>query len=379
MSSHPQNDHFYDVVITGGGVAGCSAALALSRHSEETRVLLLEGGTYPRHKVCGEFFSSEGWTVLQRLGLDCELKERGAAPVHQARVLVGRRQTGAIPLPAPAWAISRWQLDDVLWRHATEICDTRDNVRVRRIAREDDGFIIETGEVTFRGRFVIDARGRAAKHLAGSPSPGARLRNSGTKFLGMKTHFKGARVPAGEVRLFPFRGGYCGVVMVEQQLVNACLLARYEGFDNPTALWHRALQENTALQNALRGAEQAMPWLTTANVTFGIMEPVFEGVLRCGDAAGYIQPFAGDGQAMAARSGELAAACIRAALRGGVHDDAAREMYQAAWRREFAARLNWGTRLQPLLLTPRAGEIAAHGLTIAPGIAGFLAGCTRRR
>jgi flavin-dependent dehydrogenase len=193
----------------------------------------------------------------------------------------------------------------------------------------------------------------------------------------LKTHFTGARVPHDEVQLFPFRGGYCGLIAVENGLANACLLTRYDGLHKPEELWQRALHENKALAAAMQGATPTMPWRATANVSFGKMEPVQKGVLRCGDAAGYIQPFAGDGQAMAARGGELAAACLGTALRGHLDNATATVLYDAAWRREFEARLSWGARLQPLMLAPRTGEIAAQVLRLAPQLARLAARRTR--
>lgn len=370
----------FDVVIAGGGIGGCVAALALQRHAPGARVLLLEGGSYPRDKVCGEFFSAEGWAVLRRLGLDAELEARGARPVALARFLMDQGQTGAIPLPVPAWAISRRQLDELLWQHAGNVCLAYDNNHVKRIAREGDGFRVDTRAESYSARFVIDAMGRAARHevqngQAGGESPQAA--KAGPRYIGTKAHFLHAKVPVGEVQLFPYRGGYCGVIQVEAGRANACLLTRYEAFDSPESLWQRALGENKALRMALGEAEQVMPWMATGNVSFGKMEPVRDGVLRCGDAAGYIQPFAGDGQAMAARGAELAAASIGAALRGDVHDNDATWMFGAAWHREFATRLNWGTRLQPLLLTPRAGAVAARLMVMAPGAARLLVRLTR--
>jgi len=45
----------FDLAIIGGGPAGTAAAITASRSG--ARVLLLERGAFPRHKVCGEFIS----------------------------------------------------------------------------------------------------------------------------------------------------------------------------------------------------------------------------------------------------------------------------------------------------------------------------------
>jgi flavin-dependent dehydrogenase len=55
----------YDLIVVGGGPAGTSAAITCARHG--ARVLLLERGQFPRHKVCGEFVSAESLELLSDL------------------------------------------------------------------------------------------------------------------------------------------------------------------------------------------------------------------------------------------------------------------------------------------------------------------------
>lgn len=53
LSSH------WDLIIIGGGLAGLSSAILSSRQG--LKVLVIEKGSYPRHKVCGEFISMESY------------------------------------------------------------------------------------------------------------------------------------------------------------------------------------------------------------------------------------------------------------------------------------------------------------------------------
>ena len=46
-----------DVVIIGGGLAGLTGAIHLSKKG--LQVTLIEKSDYPRHKVCGEYISNE--------------------------------------------------------------------------------------------------------------------------------------------------------------------------------------------------------------------------------------------------------------------------------------------------------------------------------
>jgi len=55
----------YDLIVIGAGPGGSSAAILAARKG--ARVLLLERGAFPRHKVCGEFVSAESLDLLETL------------------------------------------------------------------------------------------------------------------------------------------------------------------------------------------------------------------------------------------------------------------------------------------------------------------------
>jgi flavin-dependent dehydrogenase len=95
--------------------------------------------------------------------------------------------------------------------------------------------------------------------------------------------------------------------------------------------------------------------------------------LRCGDAAGFIPPFSGDGMAMAARAGELAGVTLGARLTHGDADT----IYAAAWRREFESRLRWANALQPFFMEPLLSRSALTLASRVPPVARFLLGKTR--
>jgi len=55
----------YDLLVMGGGPGGTSAAITAARSG--WRVLLVETGPFPRHKVCVEFVSTESLALLKWL------------------------------------------------------------------------------------------------------------------------------------------------------------------------------------------------------------------------------------------------------------------------------------------------------------------------
>ena len=50
-------NHIVDIAVIGGGPAGTSAAITAAQFG--FKVVLLEAGSFPRHKVCGEFVLSD--------------------------------------------------------------------------------------------------------------------------------------------------------------------------------------------------------------------------------------------------------------------------------------------------------------------------------
>ncbi|MDZ7615337.1 MAG: FAD-dependent monooxygenase [Flavobacteriaceae bacterium] len=83
----PQTD--YEVIIVGGGLAGLTAAIHLSRF--EILTLVLEKNAYPKHKVCGEYVSNEVLPYLNWLGIDPFIL--GAKKIRPVSAQHNRQQT----------------------------------------------------------------------------------------------------------------------------------------------------------------------------------------------------------------------------------------------------------------------------------------------
>jgi flavin-dependent dehydrogenase len=357
----------YDAIVIGAGVGGATAAISLAGRG--ARVLLVEAGAFPRHKVCGEFLSPESRAVLARVGVLEEIVRADAQEITRAQIVAPGGRILSIALPSPGLALSRFRLDELLWWRAQSagvLCVS--NQRVKSIAREGEEFLIVTGDETCRAKAALDATGRArlTHHFSDWPLSSAR-------FMGFKAHFHNVQIETNLVELHFQRDVYCGIVRIEGGACNVCLLMRCDERDAkqnaPQRVWEKVLAQCPALRARLCDAERTTQWLATANVRFAARVPTDEsGVLRLGDAAGYIHPLTGDGMAMAARSGELAAAIVGAQLRGSLSTRDVARLYQAAWHREFGVRLRWGDVLGKILLSPRSASLLLNVLTrMSPG------------
>ena len=358
----------FDAVVMGGGLAGSCAAINLAKRG--ANAALLEAGSFPRHKVCGEFLSPEARPVLRRLQVEDELFSKGAREVSTARLVLGTDFI-EVALPAPALAVSRYVFDEVLWNRARQSgawCFEKTRVRGWQQNKE---FCIQTSQGEFRARGLIDASGRRA---TSKNSP---------RFLGLKTHWRGLDLEEGVVEMHVFQNGYCGLTRIEGDLTNVCLLTRYEAWQSssartPQEFFLSLLPQCPLLAQRVARAEVAHSWLATGNVQFDSANyqndaGAVPNLLLCGDAARFIHPFTGDGMAMALRSGELAGATLASRLNTG---DASL-LFANAWQRQFTARLNWAGILAPLFLQPAAARIALSAARVFPALAPFLVAKTR--
>lgn len=368
----------HDVIVVGGGLAGCSAATQLADRGFD--VLLLEKGTYPRHKLCGEFLSPEAQRSFQTLGVLDAVREAGAHPITRTRIVApsGAESTGT--LPGTALGLSRYRLDRMLYERALDAgAHGQTGTRVRRIEGSlRDGFDVHTDDATHRARLVLGAYGK--RGLLDRALERSFL-DEDAPYVAFKAHYAGADVPH-TIELHTFPGGYCGCSHVEEGLLNVCWIGHVDVLRDaggtPDAMIRHALHDNPALADRLHGLTQVSDrFEAISRVPIGPKACFADDVCMVGDTAGMIAPLCGDGMAMALAAADLVAPLAADVLTGRASPATFRTTYTRRWRRTFRTRLQVGQWAHAAAFRPAVAAGLVQALRWIPGLRQTLVRATR--
>ncbi|MGC2498111.1 MAG: FAD-dependent oxidoreductase, partial [Acidobacteriaceae bacterium] len=303
-----------EVLILGGGVAGCAASIALARKGRS--VTLIEREPTPRHKVCGEFLSGEALEDLHALGID--VASLGAVPIDYVRLAAARRAATA-PLPFPAKSLTRKALDTALIAAAVAAgVRVERGLSVRSLSRAtanlwqatlDDGTICEA-PTAFLATGKHDLRGH-------------RRPKDPQQWIGFKMYYRLSAAQTAELadasELTLYAGGYGGIQPVEDGITNFCCVVKRWYFARAGLRWDGLLakmqQDCPHLAMRLDGAEPLLDKpIVVTHIPYGYMRRTTEDGLYCiGDQAAVIPSFTGDGISIALHTARRAAAAYRAA------------------------------------------------------------------
>jgi flavin-dependent dehydrogenase len=128
-----------------------------------------------------------------------------------------------------------------------------------------------------------------------------------------------------------------------------------------------------------RAWQTLFPPVTTSPLYFREPETESDGMLLVGDAAGFIDPFAGDGISLALQSGTLAAQSIVPFLAGRCSLEQVHRQYHAAYRKRFTPAFRNAARLRSALAAPKWVRSAALTFAALPGVGKMLIKATRAR
>jgi flavin-dependent dehydrogenase len=341
----------FDVIVVGAGPAGSASAIAAAGRG--LRVLLLEATRFPRHKVCGEFVSAESAEVLRYLLRDGADHLLAAPRITTARLHSEGRSVEIAVEPA-AYSIPRFRLDEVLWLAAEGRGISCRNENVTGLSRSRDEFVVRTTSAEYRAKSVINASGRWSKL--------SRRVVKGSAWVGLKAHFEGETDDV--VDLYFLNGGYCGVQAVSPGVLNACALVK----QGTAKSLDEVFQMDAVLAGRARKWTAVTELFATAPVYLGAGAPVCDGMLQVGDAAGFVDPFVGDGISLALRSGVLAGRSV-----GAISAERYAELYRASFAQIFRST----SRVRALLSVARPLRPALINAFRLPAIGRHIFNSTR--
>jgi flavin-dependent dehydrogenase len=356
-------DRQIDVLIIGGGLAGLTSAIHLTKAGKA--VILIEKDAYPHHKVCGEYLSNEVVPYLQ--WLDADPYKLNPVEISKLQVSTTTGRSCNIKLPLGGLGISRYVLDHYLYQKAIAAgCVILQDI-VQDVVFFGDRHLVYTSNGQYEAQFVLGAYGK--RSALDHKLKRAFIRER-SPWLAVKAHYK-TDFPSGLVSLHNFQGGYCGVSRVENGMTNICYLADYESFKLHKGLerfQEAVLFRNKYLRQVLETAELAFDSeLTISQVSFGNKELVQEHILMIGDTAGLIHPLCGNGMGMAIHSAQICSALVLNFLSGRIKSRTTLEnSYQRQWKSNFSGRIRMGKILSGIMNKELLSDTIMSGLVRFP-------------
>ena len=174
----------------------------------------------------------------------------------------------------------------------------------------------------------------------------------------------------GAIEVYLFRGGYCGLQMVEDGTANLGLLVRREAYGTWAGLLERIVREVPLLRERLDGSAQTLAKpLALSAIPYGFRRrSTAEGLWAVGDQAAVIPSFSGDGMSIALHTGVQAARMFLAGATAGE--------YQRTMARELRRPVMLATAVSRMLVGAPAVAAAVRRV---PGVVRWVAVQTRVR
>ena len=337
----------WDVLIVGGGPAGCAAGNLLAQAG--ARTLVLEGGAFPRHHI-GESLLPASMPVLERLGvgrgqLSAGMQHKFGARFYDAEhddmasfdfdaPSAPRQAKDAAEAPVeypPSYQVERAIFDEWLLDAAVrQGCQVRQKAVVAALDEDAAEPTARLADGTVeRARFLIDASGQRAL-LAGKRQTRQLLPNLGR--VAVYSYFENLAPHDVQdpryITMYIFEGGWfwlipladgrtsVGVVLSQRALAALRDAAPQTGGLSGAALFAAAVRQLPRLERRMRAARRVEPWRAVTDYSYRVRERTGPRFALIGDAAGFLDPIFSSGVHMGLMSAQAVAPAVLQALDG---------------------------------------------------------------
>jgi menaquinone-9 beta-reductase len=374
----------WDAIVIGAGPAGTAAAYLLAKRGLST--LLVERHSWPRQKVCGGCLNAGAASALDAIGLHAVLQKSSATPLERFSIHADCRNA-SVSVDGGC-AVDRTAFDAALACAAVSagahflpatravvepLCSESVRPQSARLridppaANRSVLLVSDNRSGTATARVVVAADGLghpSLKRLAefqSKPEPTARLG------LSLVIPRLASRYEAGVVYMAVAPQGYVG--LVRTQCGNGNLAAAIDAHAIRTAKTPEATVAKILLSAGLEVPDLAngQRWLGTLPLSRRPNRLLAQRMVLVGDAAGYIEPFTGEGIGWALQS--AVSSVVPTVENLEAWDMRCIAGWEQAERRRMARGQIICRMLSGLLHRPRAVQLALAVLAVAPALA----------
>lgn len=348
----------FDVLISGAGPAGCTAALTLK--DSGLKVGMVDKATFPRDKVCGDAIPARAVKTLRQISpaiADEFDKYDRQLFTRYSDVVYGKRKL-KLQWQVPAYTCTRLDFDNYLFQLVKRETNTTVflDANIRTIEKVDGGYMLsDKSGKAYSAKIVIGADGAQsvlAKKLGGYTLD--REHHIGS----VRAYYKGVtamqddkteiyldkKFQPGYFWIFPIAGGVTnvGFGMMSVDIAEKKINLKKSFYDFIDAV--------PELKERFANAEQVSS-LDGHSLPVGSRKVTMSGdrFMLCGDAASLVDPITGEGIGNAMVSGRCAALQAIKCFKSGDFSQQHMQQYDDSVWKVIGEELNVHTKAQKVL------------------------------